>query len=211
MWRRYAHSQPQWEWQPQSQQVTENGHRSANCQALQIDCRSLDASSVESSSAHGRSQTSLNHHPPGRVASFPSPPSLLLGALGGVVLKQIVFISSRFPLCYYHPPFEMASSSHGDPQALPPAVNLHCLQCDAQIGAFDNNEWIRLTSSYVRSARPGTHLATEVAKRTQVVPDGVPHRAVEGCTLAEVFCMNCSATVGQYCISAPTPAQRHLV
>lgn len=89
-------------------------------------------------------------------------------------------------------------------------VNLYCSQCDTQIGIFQN-EWARLTSSYAHPAHPGTHFGTEVGYKTQVVPDGVLQRGVQGCTLAEVFCKKCSAVLGQYCKAAPTAEQRRLV
>ncbi|OAP63254.1 hypothetical protein AYL99_02481 [Fonsecaea erecta] len=92
-----------------------------------------------------------------------------------------------------------------------PHVNLHCLQCDSQIGIFAN-EWIRLTSSFVHPAHPGTHFGTEIAtNKTQVVPEGVVQQALEGCTLAEVFCTKCSAAVGHYCKAIPTAAQRNML
>ncbi|KIW23514.1 uncharacterized protein PV07_11706 [Cladophialophora immunda] len=105
----------------------------------------------------------------------------------------------------------MASSSRRMSQPASLHVNLHCLQCDGQIGIFDN-EWTRLTSSYVRPVHSGTHFGTEIAtNKTQVVPEGVTQRALEGCTLAEVFCTKCSAVVGQYCKEIPAAAQRNML
>ncbi|KIX01479.1 uncharacterized protein Z518_09205 [Rhinocladiella mackenziei CBS 650.93] len=104
----------------------------------------------------------------------------------------------------------MASSSRRASQIPSSTVYLHCSQCNSQIGIFEN-EWTRLTSSYVLSVHPGTHFGTEVAHKTKVVPEGVSQRAVEGCTLAEVFCKKCSAAVGQYCKATATSAQRALV
>ncbi|KIY03567.1 uncharacterized protein Z520_00258 [Fonsecaea multimorphosa CBS 102226] len=105
----------------------------------------------------------------------------------------------------------MAPPSRRMSQSASPHVNLHCLQCDSQIGIFDN-EWTRLTSSYVRPVHPGTHFGTEVAtNKTQVVPEGVTQRSLEGCSLAEVFCTKCSAAVGQYCKAAPAAAQRNML
>ncbi|KIW97604.1 uncharacterized protein Z519_01188 [Cladophialophora bantiana CBS 173.52] len=105
----------------------------------------------------------------------------------------------------------MAPSSRHMSRSASQHVNLHCLQCDNQIGIFDN-EWIRLTSSYVRPVHPGTHLGTEIAtSKTQVVPEGVTQRALEGCTLAEVFCTRCSAVVGQYCKAVPATARRNML
>lgn len=103
----------------------------------------------------------------------------------------------------------MASSSRRVSQVPAPNVNLFCSQCDTQIGVFVN-EWIRLTSSYVYPAHQGKHFGTEIGNKTQVVPDGVFQKAVQGCTLAEVFCKKCSAALGQYCKAAPTPQQRRL-
>ncbi|KAK6367883.1 hypothetical protein LTS17_010035 [Exophiala oligosperma] len=110
----------------------------------------------------------------------------------------------------------MASSSSSSrrgsqvpPTAAAPNVNLFCSQCDTQIGVFVN-EWTRLTSSYVYPNHQGKHFGTEIGNKTQVVPDGVSQKAVQGCTLAEVFCKKCSAALGQYCKAAPTPQQRYL-
>ncbi|KIV77187.1 hypothetical protein PV11_09009 [Exophiala sideris] len=104
----------------------------------------------------------------------------------------------------------MSSSSRRVSQTPIPNVNLFCTQCDTQIGVFAN-EWTRLTSTYVYAAHVGKHFGTEVANKTQVVPNGVLQKAVEGCTTAEVFCKNCSAGVGQYCKAAPTAEQRRLI
>ncbi|EXJ78025.1 hypothetical protein A1O3_09185 [Capronia epimyces CBS 606.96] len=89
-------------------------------------------------------------------------------------------------------------------------VNLNCARCNNPVGVFDN-EWIRLTSSYVRPAQPGTHFGTEVARRTQVVPDGATQPALQGCTLSEVSCKKCSTPVGQFCKAAPTREQECLI
>ena len=90
-------------------------------------------------------------------------------------------------------------------------VNLHCLQCGAQIGIFDN-EWSRLSASYVRSIHPGSHFGTEIAlNKTQTVPEGTAQRSLEGCTLAEVFCTKCSGVVGQYCKAIPGPDRRGML
>lgn len=89
-------------------------------------------------------------------------------------------------------------------------VNLFCTRCDSQLGVFEN-EWTRLTASYMRPARPGQHCATEIAQKTQVVPSGVAQAAAEGCTMAEVFCKKCSTVVAQYCKAAPKPEQAQLV
>lgn len=139
-------------------------------------------------------------HPGTRRASFLS---LVVGA--GQAFSERETLTHR-----HRHPYKMLSSSRRVSQAPSPHVNLHCTQCDSQIGIFDN-EWTRLTSSYVRPAHPGTHFGTEIANKTQVVPDGVAQRALEGCTLAEVFCTKCSAAVGQYCKAAPAPEQRRLV
>jgi len=104
----------------------------------------------------------------------------------------------------------MPSASRPSSRAPTPNVNLYCGQCESQIGIFDN-EWIRLTSSYVRSKDDGTHFGTEIGRKTQVVPVGVSQRALEGCVMAEVFCKTCSAVVGQYCQKAPDAAKQHLV
>ncbi|KAI1622654.1 hypothetical protein EDD37DRAFT_635551 [Exophiala viscosa] len=104
----------------------------------------------------------------------------------------------------------MTSSSRRVSQIPAPNVNLFCTQCDIQIGVF-TNEWTRLTSTYVYATHVGKHFGTEVANKTQVVPNGVLQKAVEGCTTAEVFCKNCSAGVGQYCKAAPTAEQRRLI
>lgn len=90
------------------------------------------------------------------------------------------------------------------------SVNLYCTQCSSQLGIFEN-EWIRLTASYMRPARPGQHFGTEVGQKIQVVPDGTSQQAARGCSMAEVFCKKCSAAVGRYCTAAPTVDQTHLV
>ena len=95
-------------------------------------------------------------------------------------------------------------------QALPPNVNLYCLNCDSQIGIFDN-EWIRLTSTYARPRGKGTHFGTEAGKKVKVVPQGQAQKAAEGCEMSEVFCVRCSSLVGQYCRTAPDTGKRHLV
>jgi hypothetical protein len=108
-------------------------------------------------------------------------------------------------------PVTMASSKRRMSQAPSSHVNLHCSQCDSQIGIFDN-EWTRFTTSYVRAVHPGAHFGTEVAlNKTQVVPEGTTQRSLEGCTLAEVFCTKCSAVVGQYCKAIPGPERRHML
>ncbi|KIW65572.1 hypothetical protein PV04_07819 [Phialophora macrospora] len=105
----------------------------------------------------------------------------------------------------------MGSSSRRMSQPPSSHVNLHCMQCNNQIGIFDN-EWSRLTSSYVRPVHPGAHFGTEVAaNRTQVVPAGASQRLLEGCTLAEVFCTKCSGVVGQYCKAIPGPERRNML
>jgi hypothetical protein len=114
------------------------------------------------------------------------------------------------PSTTHHPIARMGSSTRRATQGPLPNANLYCSQCDTQIGIF-HNEWVRLTSSYVYAAHRGTHLATEIANKTQVVPEGVSQTAVEGCTMAEVFCKKCSAAVGQYCKAAPTTEQSRLV
>ncbi|KAK5211868.1 hypothetical protein LTR07_001715 [Exophiala xenobiotica] len=104
----------------------------------------------------------------------------------------------------------MTMSSRRVSQAPSPNVNLFCSQCDTQVGVFAN-EWTRLTSSYVYPAHQGKHFGTEIGNKTQVVPEGALQRAVQGCTLAEVFCKKCSAALGQYCKAAPTPEQRRMI
>src|SRR5271170_3657074 len=89
-------------------------------------------------------------------------------------------------------------------------VNLYCVQCESQIGIFEN-EWIRLTASYARSKEKGMHFGTDVGNRTQIVPSGVTQRAAEGCSMSEIFCKKCSNTVGQFCRSAPDKEKKHLV
>jgi RNase P subunit RPR2 len=107
-------------------------------------------------------------------------------------------------------PIIMATSSRRASQVPSTTVNLHCNQCNNHLGSFEN-EWIRLTTSYVRCAQPGTHLGTEVGNKTQVVPNGVAQQAAEGCTMADVFCKNCSTTVAQYCKATSTPEQSKLM
>lgn len=92
----------------------------------------------------------------------------------------------------------------------PVTVNLFCSQCDNQLGIFEN-EWTRLTTSYMRPALPGQHFASEIAQKTQVVPNGGAGQAAEGCTMAEVFCKKCSVAIAQYCKAAPRPEQANLV
>ncbi|KAJ9615810.1 hypothetical protein H2200_001887 [Cladophialophora chaetospira] len=105
----------------------------------------------------------------------------------------------------------MASSARRMSLAPSSHVNLHCLQCDAQIGTFDN-EWSRLTSSYVRPIHPGRHFGTEIAlNKTQTVPEGTTQRDLQGCTLAEVFCTKCSGVVGQYCKAIPAPERKNML
>ena len=106
---------------------------------------------------------------------------------------------------------EMASTMRRMSQAPSSHVNLHCSQCDSQIGIFDN-EWTRLSSSYVHSVHPGAHFGTEVAmNKTQTVPEGTAQSKLEGCTLAEVFCTKCSGVVGQYCKAIPGPERRTML
>ncbi|RVX73506.1 hypothetical protein B0A52_02394 [Exophiala mesophila] len=97
----------------------------------------------------------------------------------------------------------MASSSRD-------SVDLYCTQCSSHLGIFEN-EWTRLTAGYMRPARPGQHFGTEVGQKTQIVPEGSSQQAARGCTMAEVFCKKCSATVARYCTAAPHVDQRHLV
>ncbi|KAK5056700.1 hypothetical protein LTR84_012232 [Exophiala bonariae] len=104
----------------------------------------------------------------------------------------------------------MAKSLQRTPHLKPVTVNLFCTHCDSQLGVFEN-EWTRLTSSYMRPARVGQHRATEIGQKTQVVPNGAVQQAAEGCTMAEVFCKKCSTPVAQYCKAAPKPEQAQLV
>ncbi|KAL2406788.1 hypothetical protein ABEF93_008559 [Exophiala dermatitidis] len=100
-----------------------------------------------------------------------------------------------------------------DPELAGPStskIGLHCAQCDNELGLF-NNEWVRLTKSYVLAAKPGTHSGTEVGQKTQVVPNGALQQTVQGCTVVEVVCISCLATVGQFCKAVPTTEQEYLL
>ncbi|KEF54321.1 uncharacterized protein A1O9_09487 [Exophiala aquamarina CBS 119918] len=104
----------------------------------------------------------------------------------------------------------MAATVRRQSRPPPVFVNLYCSQCDNHLGIFEN-EWARLTSSYMRPTLPGQHFASEIAQKTQIVPNGVVGQAAEGCTMAEVFCKKCSVAVAQYCKAAPRPDQGKLV
>jgi hypothetical protein len=67
-----------------------------------------------------------------------------------------------------------------------------------------------LTSSYARPAQQGVHYGTDISEKTRVVPTTTASRPAEGCTLSDVVCQTCSATVGQYCREAPTVEQHYL-
>ncbi|KAL2444705.1 hypothetical protein ABEF95_017164 [Exophiala dermatitidis] len=100
-----------------------------------------------------------------------------------------------------------------DPKLASPStskIGLHCAQCDNELG-LSNNEWVRLTKSYVLAATPGTHSGTEVGHKTQVVPNGALHQTVQGCTVVEVVCTSCLAPVGQFCRAVPTTEQEYLL
>jgi hypothetical protein len=105
----------------------------------------------------------------------------------------------------------MASSSRRASQAPTGSVHLHCTQCDNQVGIFEN-EFTRLTASYVRAVHPGAHFGTNVNhKKAQTVPGGTTQAALQGCVLAEVTCNNCAATVGQYIKEVPSEEQMQLL
>ena len=85
------------------------------------------------------------------------------------------------------------------------SVNAHCSNCNTQIGIYDN-EWIRLTSSYVIPKAKGTQFGIDVADKSQTVT-GKSHELVEGCVLSEAHCQHCSKSLGHYCRDAPGKQQ----
>ena len=89
-------------------------------------------------------------------------------------------------------------------------ANLYCSRCVSQIGIFDN-EWIRLTPTYAKARGRGTHIGVETGMKVKLVPLGQGQKTVEGCGMSEVFCMRCSALIGQYCRTAPNVEKEELV
>jgi hypothetical protein len=124
-------------------------------------------------------------------------------------------LNRRPPRIFFDAPLRpakaMASSSRRGSQAPAVSVNLHCTQCDNQVGIFEN-EFTRLTASYVRAVHPGAHFGTDVnLNKAQTVPEGTTQAALQGCVLAEVTCNTCAATVGQYIKDVPSQEQMQLL
>lgn len=94
--------------------------------------------------------------------------------------------------------------------ASPLNVHLHCAQCDAQLGIFEN-EWVHLTPSYARPKERGINMGCRIGSRTQVVPQGPTQKEAAGCTMVELFCEKCSSVVGQSCKSTPSSEQQNLL
>lgn len=96
--------------------------------------------------------------------------------------------------------------SQGPPKMVD-LVDLFCTACDAHIGTYEN-EWIRLTGSYVIPKVNGTKFGLLVADEHRTV-DGKEATALHGCDLSEASCSKCSKAVGHLCRNAP--GKPHLV
>jgi hypothetical protein len=86
-------------------------------------------------------------------------------------------------------------------------ADIFCTGCDSQIGTYEN-EWIRLTSSYIISKVAGTKFGINVADEHRTV-DGKEAIALHGCDLSEASCSKCSKAIGHFCRNAP--GKPHLV
>jgi hypothetical protein len=96
----------------------------------------------------------------------------------------------------------MHSSSLRGSQGRTKMADLFCTVCDSQIGTYEN-EWIRLTSSYIIPKVNGTKFGIIVADEHRTV-DGKEATALHGCDLSEASCSKCSKAIGHFCRNAPS-------
>jgi hypothetical protein len=101
----------------------------------------------------------------------------------------------------------MPSSPISAPQSIPKMTDLFCNACDSHIGTYEN-QWIRLTSSYIIPKVNGTKFGINVADEHRTV-DGKEAVALYGCDLSEASCSKCTKTIGHFCRNAP--GKQHLV